>query len=783
MRKSQSCRVVPALFALASLFGMASCRRGAEWYVSRGNSHFAGGHYDDAALDYQKAIRQNGQNGEAYYRLGLTNLKLGDQSEAYRNLDRAVQLLPKREDVAVQFANVCLAFYLNTPQRPQFLYDNLNKTAARLQSLNTQSFDAWRIKGIIAKSDNKPDEAIEDLRKAISLRPKDPGAVVPLVECLFAIHHDSEGEELAKALLQANKGQGLIYELLYTHYMDRNSPAQAEAVSKLRIDNNPQDTMSYFQLALHYHRVGRRGDMTATLQQILDKPKDFPQRYLRVGEFYATLPERDEALRYFRQGLELEPNDKLFLLKKIAAVQMAQADKPAAIQTLETAIKDSPNEAEARTMHAILLLDAGLPERLPDARAELQKLVGEYPRDPLLRYNLGRALLAQGDTSGARTRLQEAVGIKSDYIPAHLGLAELAARHASYSETLHEAETALAMEPTNFQARILHCVGLMGTGNNPQARAELLRLAREYPNSREVQFQLALLAMNEKDFKGAEKQLRDLYTHGQIDIRILTALTQVYVAQGQKEQAVKLLDQAVASSSQSQPLRALLASTASDVGMYDIALREYKWLTANSPATVEYFIGLGNVYRQQGHIPEAIEAFRQCATLAPNDPRIPSVVGFLEETNGQTELAKASYREALKTDPDNPIALNNLAYVIADRGGDLNQAFEMVQRAGAKRPNDNSVADTMAWIYVKEKKLDMASSIYSRLTARAPDNPVFHYHYGVALWQKGDRTKGRQELERALGKGLPKESEDRIRELLSNKTGAVLGPHSKRTAG
>ncbi len=208
--------------------------------------------------------------------------------------------------------------------------------------------------------------------------------------------------------------------------------------------------------------------------------------------------------------------------------------------------------------------------------------------------------------------------------------------------------------------------------------------------------------------------------------------------------------------------------------MYDIALREYKWLTANSPGQASYFIGLGEVYRQQGRIPEAIDAFRHCAALAPNDPRIPSVVGFLEETAGQHDLAKASYRDALKTDPDNAIALNNLAYVLADNGGDLNQAFEMVQRAGAKKPNDPSVADTMAWIYVKEKKLDMANSIYRGLTARAPDNPVFHYHYGVALWQKGDRTKGREELERALGKGLPKESEDRIRELLSNKTGAVV---------
>jgi tetratricopeptide (TPR) repeat protein len=783
MFNSRCFRALTAFFVLASLVGTVSCRRGPEYYVKRGNGHFDSGRYADAAIDYRKAIQQNGQLGEAYFRLGLTDLKTGDQMEAYKMLGRAAELLPRREDVQVQFANICLAFYLNTPQRPQFLYDKLTKAAGQLSAMNPQSFDAWRIKGIIAKSDNKVDEAIADLRKANSLRPRDAGAVVPLAECLFATQQDAEGEKAVKDLLTTTKDVGIVYELLYSHYMARKSPADAEAIARLRIANNPQDVMGYYRLALHFQQSGRLADMIATLQQILDRPKDFPLGYLKVGEFYATLPDRVQALHYFREGLNRETKDKDLFLKKIAAVQMAQDDKQSAIQSLEAAIKIKPQDPESRTMHAILLLDMEDAQRLPDAHAELQKLAGENARDPLLRFSLARVLLAEGDAKAARTKLQEAVNIKNDYVPAHLALADLAGRNGSYAEVLHEADLILSFDEKNFQARILRCIALLGTGVNSQARAELLRLQREYPGSQEVQFQLALLAMNEKDFKSAEKQLKAVSAAGQTNIRVLSALTQLYMAQGQKEAAVKLLDQAVASSPPSPLLRELLANTASDAGSYDIALREFTWLTNNSPKNVTYLIGLGTVYRRQGQIPDAIAVFRRCALLAPNDPQIPSVVGFLQETNGETELAKASYRQALKADPENALALNNLAYLLADTDTDLDHALEMVQRAEGKKPNDNFFEDTLGWIYVKKKRLDLASGIFSRLTAKAPDNPIFHYHFGVALWQKGEKAKARPELERALGKGLPKQSEDKIRDLLSDKNGALLSPGAVRTAG
>jgi tetratricopeptide (TPR) repeat protein len=64
-------------------------------YLAKGNKLYQAGKYEEATLNYQKAIQKDANFGEAYYRLGLAALKRKDQARlAYDSLYRAVQLLP-----------------------------------------------------------------------------------------------------------------------------------------------------------------------------------------------------------------------------------------------------------------------------------------------------------------------------------------------------------------------------------------------------------------------------------------------------------------------------------------------------------------------------------------------------------------------------------------------------------------------------------------------------------------------------------------------------------------
>ena len=115
-----------------------------------------------------------------------------------------------------------------------------------------------------------------------------------------------------------------------------------------------------------------------------------------------------------------------------------------------------------------------------------------------------------------------------------------------------------------------------------------------------------------------------------------------------------------------------------------------------------------------------------------------------------------------------PIALNNLAYRKAEEGQDLDSALTMAQRARQIAPNATAMADTLGWIYIKKNLSAEAERIFKDLVEKDPANSTFHYHYGMALMQKGDKTSARRELETALKNKPSKDEAGKIQDLLKN---------------
>ena len=137
------------------------------------------------------------------------------------------------------------------------------------------------------------------------------------------------------------------------------------------------------------------------------------------------------------------------------------------------------------------------------------------------------------------------------------------------------------------------------------------------------------------------------------------------------------------------------------------------------------------------------------------------------ETIGPIDQAKSVYEQILKIDPNNAIALNNLAFRKAEEGQDLDGALTMAQRARQIQPNATAMADTLGWIYIKKNMSGEAERIFKDLVVKDPANSTFHYHYGMALIQKGDKSSARQQLEIALKSKPSKDEAGKIQDLLT----------------
>src|SRR5579863_8581324 len=80
-------------------------------YVKSGNKYYERGRYKEAALLYQHALDEDMRYGEAWYRMGLVDLKLGQDDAARGAFSRAVDLDPNNMDAMVHLAEMDIAVY------------------------------------------------------------------------------------------------------------------------------------------------------------------------------------------------------------------------------------------------------------------------------------------------------------------------------------------------------------------------------------------------------------------------------------------------------------------------------------------------------------------------------------------------------------------------------------------------------------------------------------------------------------------------------------------------
>ncbi len=113
------------------------------------------------------------------------------------------------------------------------------------------------------------------------------------------------------------------------------------------------------------------------------------------------------------------------------------------------------------------------------------------------------------------------------------------------------------------------------------------------------------------------------------------------------------------------------------------------------------------------------------------------------------------YQKALSIKPDDPLASNNLAYVILQQGGNVDVALSMAQTARRGMPNSSNAADTLGWAYfqkgVYQSSIDMfQESLRLSEKSGAAEDPTVHYHLGLAYEKANQPKLARQQLERAL---------------------------------
>ncbi|HWD99775.1 MAG TPA: tetratricopeptide repeat protein [Bryobacteraceae bacterium] len=757
-------KVRRAAIAFALAVALAACHKNPESYIARGRAALDAGKYAEAEIDYLKATQLNGALADAWYGVALAQFREKKLSDAYQNMTHASELAPRRDDISAGLADISIAGYLADPSHPGQLYNQAQAAATDLLNRNPKSWDGLRLKGLLDMLDHRYADAIAAFRAAEQVKAGRNEVTQPLMEALIANGQGAEAEKKGREYLAHDAHFGPIYDTLYRWYMQSHNEPAAEKLLKDKIAANPGIQDYRLQLASHYLTAKKPAEMNAALRAMVEDAKDFPDGNMAAANFCAANALYTDALGYLAAG-EKTSSDKPKYRQRTAEV-LAQTGKPdQAMAVLNEILKGDPHNVEARSLRAGIEVESNNPDRIQSALQELTDLLKEKPSDATLHYYLGRAHAAQGDTEAALPQFEEAMRENPGLVQARILAANISMQRGDFQRASQYGDEIVRLTRGNPQARLLRASALTGLGNFDQAQREIDQLEREYPRAAEPRLQFAALRIAQKKYGEAEAIYRALRAANPRDLRPLQGMVEMYEAQNRYDAAIDVLKQEKAKGPSPQ-VDALLADVALRGNKLDLAVASYTQMAAGNPGVPFAHLRLGDAYMRKGDLGDAVKELQKAKSLAPHDPQTNAMLALALHNAGRGDEAARAYRDALALESGNPLVANNLAYLMAENGGNLDEALRLAQTASREQPANQAIADTVGWIYLKKNLPDSAIQVLSN-AARKDPRPLYRYHLAMALYQKGDRDGARRECQAALAGRPPQAEEKEIRELLS----------------
>jgi tetratricopeptide (TPR) repeat protein len=763
------CTAVPILIALAAL---VSCNRdpnvAKRRYLESGNRYFEKGKYKEAAIMYKDALQKDALWAPAHYKLALTYLKLGQVGGAVPEFRKAIERppidTPEHWDSVVNLCDIFLT--AQTDPRNQPLLKDVETYIKQLLAHDAKSFDGHRLNGDFlfvqaryAVQSARKDEAEallkqagEEYQKADEAKPAQSGVLMQMGR-LAEVRNDKAGAEaLFRRVIAKDKSYRPAYTELYRLEMMQGKKDEGEATLKLAFQNNPKVYDFLVLLAEQYSIEQRTADMERVLQEIKGHAADYPNAYFAVAAFYLRLGNADGAIREYREGMAKDPKRKLAYEKYIIEVLMRQGKRSEAADLNAQILKSNPDDSDAKGLEASLLLDKG---NVDQALSELQAVVTAAPTNPVAHFNLGRAYLAGRQFEQARQQFERAIEIRPDYLRARYALAQLQLLRGEFEAAQKTAEAMLATDKNDVAARLIQSASLLGLKKYEDARKLLTALQSALPNSPDVFFQLALVDMAETKYKDAETNFRRVYQLNPSNVRGLAGVAETFMVRNDADGALNVFQAEIAKAPARADLKLAAGNIALRAGRFDQAIALYQGAIPNIDAKLtkdrsNAYVMIGEAYRRKGDLANAIDAFKKAREATPDNTAALDNLAVVLDAASRWDEARSVYEAARKLQPNNVISLNNEAFLIAEHGGDLEQALTMAQRATQIAPKVPEVRDTLGWIYLKKGLPAEAADVFKGVVADQPANATYRYHLGIAYMQKGDKPNARKELQDSL---------------------------------
>jgi tetratricopeptide (TPR) repeat protein len=197
------------------------------------------------------------------------------------------------------------------------------------------------------------------------------------------------------------------------------------------------------------------------------------------------------------------------------------------------------------------------------------------------------------------------------------------------------------------------------------------------------------------------------------------------------------------------------------------AADNYKEILKTTANSAEVWLRLGVMQRQLGQFDTSLASFEQAGDADPKNVSAFLNQALICDALGKKKEGIESYNKVLAIDPDNALALNNLAMMTAEGGANLDQAMTWAERAKKRAPDNADISDTLGYVYFRKNLNGEALRIFRQISQDHPQNPTFHLHLAMALLKEGDKKAARDEAGKALQLAPTADEKNKINSFVS----------------
>jgi len=561
---------------------------------------------------------------------------------------------------------------------------------------------------------------------------------------------------------------------------------EAESVMLAALSEDPESLSLLSQLTRFYALRGQapRAEEMLHRQAALDPDARAP--FLALAQLYERLGNRDRALATLDRVIEQEPRDERALMLRAqvlltfagaAPPGQASADREAARELVRQVLARNPASTPGLFTEAKFLLAEG------DPRGAIERLqrVLEVESTPGALALSAAAYEQAGDLIRARQQLQEALQADPRDPRLAADLARLELRAGELDKAFERAQGVLRRSPESVTATLVEAGVWVERGEQTQARGALERILSETGVGRaadaSARLQAADLALRIGETELGRRELErrlDLVSSDARALRILVGRlgrAEPELAAGRLARALEERPDFVAGLA----LRGELAldelsrAPKPEPDRLEGAQRDFQRVIelcrtgrgtaaeCGDEAKRRVHLGLAKLFRLEGNPDRALAAYGEARDSGASSAWIElERASYLTELSRDQEATRA-YERVLELDPRNGLALNNLAWGIAQRADaaapELERASGYARRAVEAEPEVAAFADTLGYVLLEQGYPIAAAAAFKdaiRLAQTPSERAEMRFHLARAYDREGNVAAARSEVKRAL---------------------------------